>query len=80
MESRAATRIIRSCVKLDNVPLANPPPILAQMASAVTIEFEGVRVHTLGLEGMLRTKQTLRDKDKLDRMVLERALQELKKG
>ena len=47
---------------------------------AVTIEFEGISVHTLSLEGLLKTKQTSRDKDKLDRVILERALEELKKG
>ena len=41
---------------------------------AVTIDFEGVPVRTLNLEGLLKTKQTSRDKDKLDRMILERAL------
>lgn len=47
---------------------------------AVTIDFEGVPVRTLNLEGMLKTKQTVRDKDRLDREVLERAITELKRG
>ena len=47
---------------------------------SVTIEFEGVSVHTLNLEGLLKTKKTTRDKDKLDRIILERALDELKKS
>lgn len=47
---------------------------------AVTIDFEGVPVRTLSLEGLLKTKQSLRDKDRLDRDVLERALGELKKS
>ncbi len=47
---------------------------------AVTIDFEGVPVRTLNLEGLLKTKQTSRDKDRLDREVLERALAELKKS
>ena len=42
---------------------------------AVTIDFEGVPVHTLNIEGLLKTKQSSRDKDKLDRLILERALQ-----
>ena len=46
---------------------------------AVSIDFDGVNVRTLNLEGLLKTKQTSRDKDKLDRVVLERALEELKK-
>ena len=47
---------------------------------AVTVDFEGVPVRTLDLEGLLKTKQTTRDKDKLDRIILERALDELKKS
>lgn len=47
---------------------------------AVTIDFENIPVRTLNLEGLLRTKQTSRDKDKLDRVILERALEELKKS
>lgn len=46
---------------------------------AVTIDFDGVLVRTLNLEGMLRTKQTVRAKDKADRQILERAIQELKR-
>ncbi len=46
---------------------------------AVTIDFESIPVRTLNLEGLLKTKQTSRDKDKLDRVILERALEELKK-
>ena len=41
---------------------------------AQTIDFEGVPVRTLSLEGLLKTKQTSRDKDKLDRLILEQAL------
>ena len=47
---------------------------------SLTIDFEGVPVHTLSLEGLLKTKQTTRDKDKVDRVILERALKELKNG
>jgi hypothetical protein len=47
---------------------------------AVTIDFEGVPVRTLNLEGLLKTKQTSRDKDKLDRLILERALDASKGG
>ena len=46
---------------------------------AVTIDFDGIRVRTLNLEGLLRTKQTLRAKDKADREILERAIAELKR-
>lgn len=47
---------------------------------AVTIDFDGIPVRTLTIEGLLKTKQTVRDKDRLDREVLERALLELKRG
>jgi len=46
---------------------------------AVTIDFDGIPVRTLNLEGLLRTKQTLRAKDKADREILERAIAELKR-
>jgi predicted nucleotidyltransferase len=46
---------------------------------AETIDLDGIPVRTLNLEGLIRTKQTLRDKDKIDREILERALQMLKK-
>lgn len=42
---------------------------------AVTFDFDGVPVHTITIEGLLKTKQTSRDKDKLDRMILERGIQ-----
>lgn len=42
---------------------------------AVTIDFEGVVFQTIKIEGLLKTKQTSRDKDKLGRMILERAIQ-----
>lgn len=47
---------------------------------ATTIDLDGVPVRTLDLEGLLKTKQSSRDKDKLDRLILERALDELKKS
>ena len=46
---------------------------------AVTIDFDGVAIRTVDLEGLLKTKQSSRDKDKLDRIILERALAEFKK-
>ena len=42
---------------------------------AVTIDFDGVPIRTLNVEGLLKTKQSPRDKDRLDRLILERALQ-----
>lgn len=41
---------------------------------AMTVDLEGIPVRTISLEGLLRTKQTMRDKDVADRHVLERAL------
>lgn len=41
---------------------------------AETVDMEGVPIHTVNLEGLLRTKQTMRDKDVSDRIILERAL------
>ena len=45
---------------------------------AVTIDFDGLAVRTVNLEGMLKTKQSSREKDKLDRLILERAIQSQK--
>lgn len=42
---------------------------------AQTITFEGIPVSTINLEGLLLTKQTLRDKDVPDRIIIERALE-----
>lgn len=47
---------------------------------AVTIDLEGLPVRTLSLEGLLKTKQSARDKDAADRAVLERALEKLRGG
>lgn len=44
---------------------------------AEVIDMEGLPVRTINLEGLLRTKQTMRDKDVADRMILERALETL---
>lgn len=41
---------------------------------AITVDLEGIPVRTVSLEGLLRTKQTVRDKDVADRNILERAL------
>ena len=42
---------------------------------AETIELDGLPIRTINLEGLLKTKQTMRDKDVADRIVLERALE-----
>lgn len=43
-------------------------------AFAEIVDLDGLPVRTINLEGLLRTKQTMRDKDVVDRLVLERAL------
>lgn len=42
---------------------------------AQTLELEGIPVKTVNLEGLLLTKQTMRDKDVADRIIIERALE-----
>jgi len=42
---------------------------------AQTIDLDGIPVRTLNLEGLLLTKQTLREKDVTDRIIIERALE-----
>lgn len=42
-----------------------------------TVDMDGLSIRTINLEGLLRTKQTMRDKDIADRAVLERALEVL---
>jgi hypothetical protein len=45
---------------------------------AETVDLDGIPVRTLSLEGLLRTKQTVRDKDVMDRIVLQRAIDAMK--
>ncbi|MBL8421289.1 MAG: hypothetical protein JNK92_11710 [Dechloromonas sp.] len=45
---------------------------------AEVIDLEGIPVRTINLEGLLHTKQTMREKDMADRMILERALEALR--
>ena len=42
---------------------------------AQTIEWDGIRVKTVSLKGLLLTKRTVREKDQSDCAVIERALQ-----
>lgn len=44
-----------------------------------TTEIDGIQIKTVSLEGLLLTKQTVREKDIQDRLVLERALKVLGK-
>ena len=45
---------------------------------AQTIDLDGIPVHTLNLEGLLLTKRTLREKDIMDRAILERAIEAIR--
>ena len=45
---------------------------------AEVLDLDGIPVRTINLEGLLRTKQTMRDKDVADRLILERALEALR--
>lgn len=47
---------------------------------AVTADFDGVPLRTVNLEGLLKTKQSSREKDQMDKMILERALAASKKA
>lgn len=42
---------------------------------AEIIELDEIQIHTVNLEGLLKTKQTVRDKDAADRMVLQQAIE-----
>ena len=42
------------------------------------VDLEGVWVKTLSLEGLIKTKQSMRDKDVMDRLVLERAIKAIR--
>jgi len=44
---------------------------------AQLIDLDGIPVTTISLDGLLLTKQTLREKDVSDRMILERAIAEI---
>ncbi len=46
---------------------------------AVTIDLDGIPVRTLNLEGLLKTKQSERERDRMDRFAIERALEAAKK-
>lgn len=46
---------------------------------AETIEFDGIQISTVNLEGLLLTKKGYRDKDIPDRIILKKALEEHRK-
>ncbi len=45
---------------------------------AEVLDLDGIPIHTVNLEGLLLTKQTMRDKDVADGIILERALEALR--
>jgi len=47
---------------------------------AQTVYLEDIPVQTVNLEGLLLTKQTMRERDVGDRLILERALEILRQG
>lgn len=47
---------------------------------AETLDLDGIPIRTIDLKGLLLTKQTVRDKDVADRIVLERALDAFNNG
>lgn len=44
------------------------------------VEIDGIPVNTLTLEGILKTKQSDREKDSMDRVIIERALNAIQKN
>lgn len=52
---------------------------LTLQGNAETVDLDGIPVRTVDLEGLLRTKQSMRDKDVADRTVIEGALEALGK-
>ena len=46
--------------------------------TAGAVALDGIPVRTLSLEGLLLTKQSVRDKDVMDRVVLQRAIEAAK--
>ncbi len=53
---------------------ANGQTFATLLQYAETVDLEGIPVKTVSLEGLLLTKQTMRDKDVSDRVILERAI------
>ena len=60
---------------VDIMPNANGHTFDPLRRYAETIDLDGIPVKTVNLEGLLLTKQTLRDKDVSDRVIVGRALE-----
>lgn len=54
--------------------------IEALRAHIVSVDLDGVPVRTLDLPGLLRTKRTAREKDRVDCAVLEQAIEAIRRG
>lgn len=65
---------------VDLMLVANGHTYDALKPFAQTLDLDGTPVRTVSLEGLLLTKQTLRDKDAADRTVIERALAVLRQS
>jgi hypothetical protein len=65
---------------VDVMPAAcgHPWPELSRYVEEV--EIDGVRIRLLGMEGLLLTKEGMRDRDRADHTVLRGALERLKGG
>jgi hypothetical protein len=61
---------------IDLLFAANGHTFESLKAHVRTLEVEGVEIRTLDIDGLLKTKTDYRDKDRVDREVLER----LKRG
>lgn len=67
-------------ILVDILFAANGETFESLQPHVVTTEVQGVPVVTLDIEGLLKTKTTFRDKDRIDREALGRLLQHLGKA
>jgi predicted nucleotidyltransferase len=70
---------VADAIIVDLLLNANGPSFDTLCHNAETIDLDGIPVKTISLEGLLLAKQTMRDKDAMDRILIERALNILKK-
>jgi hypothetical protein len=64
-------------ILVDILFAANGETFESLQPHVITTEVQGVPVVTLDIEGLLKTKTTFRDKDRIDREALGRLLQQL---
>jgi predicted nucleotidyltransferase len=65
---------VADAVVVDVLLTANGQTYETLSRYAEVIDLDGIPVRTITLEGLLLTKQTMREKDVPDRLVIERAL------